>query len=85
MLPDTYPENNFANYKVMGAIHRVTMNTDEYYRIYDELERADNGSRVYMQVMTEHNYIVIVLESQLGTEATSSLQRATLSALYISG
>ena len=66
----------------MGGIHRVTMNTDEYYRIYDELERADNGSRVYMQVMAEH--IVLVLESTMGTEATSSLQRSGLSALFIS-
>ena len=38
----------------MGAIHRVSMNTDEYYQIYDELERANNGSRVYMQVMAQH-------------------------------
>ena len=28
------------------------MNASEFYRIYDELERADNGSRVYTQVTT---------------------------------
>ena len=48
----TYPEKNFANYKVFGGLRRVDMNASEFYRIYDELERADNGSRVYMQVTT---------------------------------
>ncbi|KAI0236975.1 Hypoxia-inducible factor 1-alpha inhibitor [Lamellibrachia satsuma] len=45
----TYPEKNFANYKVFGGLRRVDMNASEFYRIYDELERADNGSRVYTQ------------------------------------
>ncbi|KAI0213705.1 Hypoxia-inducible factor 1-alpha inhibitor [Lamellibrachia satsuma] len=40
---------NFANYKVSGGLRRVAMNASEFYQICDEIELADNGSRVYVQ------------------------------------
>ena len=48
----THPETNFANYKVSGGLRRVAMNASEFYQICDEIELADNGSRVYVQVTT---------------------------------